>query len=380
MAEPTGLYLHVPFCRQKCGYCDFYSLAASEETRDAYTARLCEMLGCLPFGRQHFSTVYFGGGTPSLLSARQIGRILDTVRRFHTVSGEEITLECNPGTVSLPFFQEIAAAGVNRISLGLQSADAGQLRFLGRRHSLADVRQAAEWARAAGISSLSLDVMLALPGQTGDQLRETLRFCYASEADHISAYLLKIEPGTPFARQDVAALCPDADQAADLYLAAVHDLAAHGYRQYEISNFCLPGKESRHNLGYWLGKPYLGVGPAAHSLMEGKRFFFERSLEAFLQAERPWSLLHPDGEGGGLEEFFMLRLRLAEGLDLLEVNRRYKIRPAALLKSAALLEKAQLLAVRGSRLALTPEGFLVSNAVIARLLEAAASDQEGEKR
>lgn len=372
MPEPAGLYLHIPFCRQKCGYCDFYSLAVSHETSAAYVRCLCRMLERVPFGRQRFFSVYFGGGTPSLLTAGEIGELLETVRRCHTLLPDaEITLECNPGTVSEVFFREIAAAGVNRLSIGLQSAGPGQLRFLGRRHSPQDVLQAAEWARAAGIDNLSLDILLALPGQDERQLLETLDFCEACGAQHISAYLLKIEPGTPFDRQGVAALCPDGDRQAALYLAAVENLAARGFSQYEISNFCLPGRESRHNLGYWLGTPYLGIGPAAHSLMGGRRFYFERALPAFLRAEDPWELLKEEGEGGGAGEFFMLRLRLAEGLDLLEAEKRYGADVAACLLAAGPLERAGLLKVEGERIRLTPEGFLVSNAIIAALCEAA---------
>ena len=379
MPKATGLYIHIPFCQQKCGYCDFYSLPVQKETRAAYVRRLCEMLACPPFGSQLFSTVYFGGGTPSLLSSRQIEQILEAVRHSHLLSPDaEITLECNPGTVSAAFFREVAAAGVNRVSLGLQSADPGQLRFLGRTHSPKDVRQAAIWAQEAGIENLSLDVMLALPGQTKAQLFDTLQFCYTCGAQHISAYLLKIEADTPFERRGVASLCPDADETAGLYLAAAEHLCAHGYQQYEISNFCLPGKEGRHNLGYWLGTPYLGIGPAAHSLMRthsleegGERFFFKRSLESFLLAEDPWSLLQPDGEGGGVQEFFMLRLRLSEGLDLLEAERRYAIDREGCLAAAAPLEHAGLMKIQGGRLQLTPQGFLVSNAVILQLLEAA---------
>lgn len=377
MPEPAGLYLHIPFCQQKCGYCDFYSLPASEEICAAYVLRLCEMIAHPPFGRQSFSSVYFGGGTPSLLSARQIGQILVAVQRFHCLLPDaEVTLECNPGTVSAAFFREAAAAGVNRISLGLQSADPVQLHFLGRSHSPEDVRQAAAWAQEAKIENLSLDVMLALPGQTETELSKTLQFCHACGAQHISAYLLKVEPGTPFSRRGVSTLCPDADETAGLYLAAVHCLAEYGYRQYEISNFCVPNRESRHNLGYWLGTPYLGIGPAAHSLMGGKRFFFARSLDRFLQATDPWGLLQLDGEGGGLEEFFMLRLRLYQGLDLEEAAQRYPICLNACLLGASHLEKAGLLSKEGSRLRLTPEGFLVSNSVISYLLDAASHDKE----
>lgn len=372
MPTPAGLYLHIPFCRQKCGYCDFYSLAVSHETMAAYVHRLSRMLERTPFGPQRFSSVYFGGGTPSLLTAHQVGGVLEAVRRCHTLLPDaEITLECNPGSVSADFFREIAAAGVNRLSIGLQSADQNQLRFLGRRHSPQDVLQAANWARAAGIDNLSLDILLALPGQDERQLLETLDFCYACGAQHLSAYLLKIEPGTPFDRQGVAALCPDGDRQAELYLAAVRELEAHGFSQYEVSNFCLPGREGRHNLGYWLGSPYLGIGPAAHSLMGGRRLCFARALPAFLQAPDPWALLQEEGEGGGAQELFMLRLRLARGLDLSEAKARYGADIPSCLAAAEPLERAGLLRVQQGRIRMTPEGFLVSNAIIARLMEAA---------
>lgn len=366
MSSSTGLYLHVPFCRQKCGYCDFYSLSASEEIREEYVHVLCQMLRSCPYGHMRFSTVYFGGGTPSLLTPKQISTLMDTIAASHTLLGDEVTLECNPGSVDATFFKDVQSAGINRISLGLQSADPHQLRLLGRTHTPEDVQIAVENARQAGLSNISLDVMLALPGQTFEELEKTLCFCAGEGVPHLSAYLLKIEPGTPFDRMQIASRCPDEDQQADLYLSMVSFLQGLGYRQYEISNFAYPGFESQHNLGYWRLKPYLGLGPGAHSFLLGERFFFPRDLKQFLYSSNPWELRCSDGKGGTFQEAVMLGLRLAEGIDLHHFGRE-EISP--LLVRAKPMVNAGLMRLEGERLFLTPRGFLLSNSIIAQLLE-----------
>ena len=366
MPSPAGLYLHIPFCRQKCGYCDFYSLPASEEIREEYVRVLCRMLCSCPYGHMTFSTVYFGGGTPSLLTPKQIAALMEAIAASHTLLGDEVTLECNPGSVNADFFKDIRSAGINRISLGLQSADPRQLQLLGRAHTPEDVRIAVENARQAGLSNISLDVMLALPGQTFEELEKTLRFCVGEGVPHLSAYLLKIEPGTPFDHMQIASRCSDEDQQADLYLSMVSFLQGLGYRQYEISNFAYPGFESLHNLGYWRLKPYLGLGPGAHSFLLGERFFFPRDLKQFLHSSHPWELRCPDGKGGTFQEAVMLGLRLAEGIDLHHFARE-EISP--LLVRAKPMVNAGLMRLEGERLFLTPRGFLLSNSIIAQLLE-----------
>lgn len=364
-----GLYLHIPFCRSKCGYCDFYSAPAAPDQYDRYTAALQKRI--LFFGERFSRTltsVYFGGGTPSLLGGDRIAAILKTVKEaFPLAPDAEITLEANPADDLADPLRKAAAAGVNRLSLGVQSAIPEELAVLGRRHTDADVLRTVADARAAGIENLSLDLMLAIPGQTADSLARTLSFFYDLAPAHISAYLLKIEPGTPFwAKRDTLSL-PDEDTAAALYLQAVDSLAAHGYAQYEISNFARPGRESRHNLIYWTGGEYLGLGPAAHSFMEGKRFYFPRDRQAFEAGCDPL----PDGRGGDASEYVMLSLRLAAGMSETVLRERYGITPGDPYERLCRgLTAAGYATRRNGTLSLTPSGFLLQTSIVTEVLHA----------
>lgn len=361
-----GLYFHVPFCDGKCPYCDFYSLRAEEEQMDRYLRRMEELLSDSGTG-EPVGTVYFGGGTPNLLGADRLAALLNQASRAFSVQpGAEITAEANPTHVDRAFFEALAKAGFNRLSMGLQSANEEELRLLGRRHTPQDAAEAVEAARAAGFRNISLDLMLGLPGGSEDKLRRSIEFAAALDVEHISSYLLKVEEGTPFAAGGIQAL--EEDEAADQYLFCVEELEKHGYLQYEISNFAKPGRESRHNLVYWHGEEYLGFGPGAHSFYRGKRFYYPRSLAAFLKGEQPL----PDGEGGGLEEFAMLNLRLTEGLRKSDCEKRFGAAGRAAfekMEERAALCPAGLVKLDGKRIALTPEGFLVSNALLLRLLE-----------
>ena len=368
MTRPLGLYLHVPFCAGKCPYCDFYSLAAGPEAMDAYTSRLEALLA--QYGAacaRPLRTVYFGGGTPSLLGEKRLARLLEgAARHFSLEPGAEITCEANPTWVDRPFFAALRRAGFNRLSMGLQSANGEELRLLGRAHSPQDVRRAVEAALAGGFGNLSLDLMLGLPDSSEETLGQSIAFAAELEPEHISAYLLKIEPGTDFAARDLA--LPNEDQEADQYLFCVRELEARGYGQYEISNFAQPGRESRHNLLYWRDEEYLGLGPAAHSFYEGRRFYWPRDLTGFLAGSQPVE----DGPGGSLEEYAMLALRLREGLRRQGLRERFGERgEEAFQKVLANGARcpARLLRRLPEALALTPEGFLASNAVTARLLE-----------
>lgn len=363
----AGLYLHIPFCVQKCGYCDFYSLPADADTIGRYTQRLCLMIRGIPGGPHHFRTVYFGGGTPSLLGARNLCAILETAARFHTL-GDEITLEANPGAgVSKGFFTSVRQSGFNRLSLGMQSASERLLRLLGRVHTGQDAARAVRDAAQAGFQSISLDVMLALPGQTRAELDATLRFAIDTGVTHLSAYLLKIEPGTPFAKLDLT--LADDDAQAEEYLYTVEQLARAGLQQYEISNFSIPGYESQHNLGYWLLRPYWGLGPSAHSFIGGKRYSFDRSLSRFLDAPDPYTLLQCDGTGGDLQEAILLGLRMVSGISVAQLEGRYKTSLKPLLSRAQPLVSCGLMQREGDRLSLTPRGFLVSNPILVSLLD-----------
>lgn len=365
-----ALYIHTPFCLGKCPYCDFYSVVYSPEAADRYIQALCQALEQLPFPAGPFETVYFGGGTPSLLGGRRIGAILQKASRFTILPGAEITVECNPGSLTEPDLKEMYAAGVNRISMGVQSASNQQLQFLGRRHNIRQAAKAAAMAQAAGFCHLSFDLMLGLPGQDENEILKGIQFCRDHGAEHISAYLLKIEPGTPFAENGTASRCPGEDAQADLYLFAVDALESYGYSQYEISNFAADGHISRHNLKYWDCAGYLGIGPSAHSFAQGRRFHFPRDLKGFLAAKNAWDFCQDDGPGGGPEEYIMLRLRLSEGILWEDLEARYPCLnlKQKILHAAGQLQGAGLVVCNQKQIRLTPRGMLVSNSIISMLL------------
>lgn len=374
---PIGLYIHVPFCLSKCPYCDFYSLplAGDEERMDRYTAAAEQALARWAARlRAPADTLYFGGGTPSLLGGKRLARLIEAARRGFSLEEAEITLEANPagaeeGGGLEETLRAFADAGGNRLSLGMQSGSGAELRRLGRRHGPKAVFRAAEAARRAGLGNLSLDLMLAIEGQDAASVSRSAALCGELGASHVSAYLLKIEDNTPFGRRRGTLLLPDEDQAAALYLTACEALEAGGFRQYEISNFARPGRESRHNWTYWTGAPYLGIGPAAHSCIDGRRFAYPRDLDAFLRGEAP----RPEPEGGiptgSPEELLMLRLRLTEGLTGEAFAARFgvPIPPEWRRRAEALPRRLIVSDEQGLRL--TREGFLVSNAVLAALLE-----------
>lgn len=361
-----GIYIHIPFCDGKCPYCDFYSLQGDDDLLERYTRALCERIARWPGERLPAETVYFGGGTPNLLGSHRLARVLEAVaRRFALSEQAEITLEANPTHVDREFFRQAREAGFNRLSLGLQSANEEELRLLGRAHTREDAAQAVENARAAGFENLSLDLMLALPRSTLESLGRSVEFAASLEPEHLSAYLLKVEEGTPFAARGVNPL--EEDSAAEQYLFLVQRLEELGYAQYEISNFARPGRESRHNLVYWRDEEYLGFGPAAHSFFQGRRFYWPRDLEGFLRGDEPV----PDGPGGDFQEFAMLGLRLTEGLTRERCRERFGAAGEAQLDR--LLERARklpgnLVDIQTDSLRLTPEGFLVSNLVLGELV------------
>ena len=364
----AGLYIHIPFCLSKCDYCDFYSLRADDGMMDAYLLALQRSLRLL--GSQTadtFDTVYIGGGTPSVFGAKRLTETLDTVRRsFRLTDDAQITVECNPSSVTAELADALAFAGVNRVSLGLQSAVAAERSALGRRSTVRQAETALSLLRNAGINDLSLDLMLGIPGQTPQSLRESLRFLESTGVRHVSAYLLKLEEQTPLFERRTTLDLPDEDAVCDLYLQAANALEQTGLRQYEISNFAVPGFESRHNLHYWLDEPYLGIGPAAHSFFGGRRFYYPRDMQSFLRGDAPVF----DCIGGDKEEYCMLRLRLTQGLsDKAFFDRFGEHLPQELFTAAKQLESHGLLTVHGDTIALTKDGFLVSNSVIGTLID-----------
>lgn len=359
-----GLYIHIPYCRSKCRYCDFYSTPCPDGVPEAYIDALCrEMDRFSPCGSTPLrpDTLYFGGGTPSLLTPAQAARL---IRAAGPVPDAEITLEANPETVTPERLAAFRRAGVNRLSLGIQTARDDSLARLGRRHTAAQSRRALGMAVQAGFTDISGDLMLALPAYTMAELDETIALLAESGCTHISGYLLKIEPNTVFGKRPPEAL-PGDDAAADFYLAAVEKLAALGYAQYEISNFARPGFESRHNRIYWDCGDYLGLGPAAHSCMGGKRFCYAPDTAAFLQ-----DAAAPIMDGScGAEDYLILQLRLRKGLDLDAYKTLYgKQFSTAQLAFVQNCVRAGYATFDGRILALTPAGLIVQNSILAQLL------------
>lgn len=348
MNSPIGLYIHVPFCRRKCPYCDFYSVEYSDPLASDYADAVIRNLR----GRKmSFDTVYFGGGTPVLLY-RHIGRILEEIS---LAENAEITAECNPCFVTEESMDALLSAGVNRLSVGVQSCIDSELRALGRLHDYNTAARALNLAHRAGFRNISADLMLGIPAQTHDSLATSLERLCALPVDHISAYMLKIEPSTPFGRNPPE--IPDEDDTADLYMQTVQTLAAHGFGQYEISNFARAGMECRHNLKYWRREEYLGIGPAAHSFVDGRRFFVERDIHGFIAA--PKQLEVTDSLPDEYEERVMLGLRLSEGIP----ESLWK-----LLESGLSRIPKNYYRIENGRLSLTAEGFLLSNEIISILL------------
>lgn len=338
--ERSGLYFHIPFCKNKCPYCDFYSVKYDESVALQYTDEICNEI------KQYqgvFDTVYFGGGTPSILPPELIGKILDCARKWFNISDDaEITVECNPSKDLSEDFKKYASYGINRISLGMQSAVDKERFALGRAAGKTEVEKAINYARQAGIENISLDLMLGTPKQTLASLDYSFDFIKSMGVPHISAYMLKIEEGTKFYQMRNKLVLPDDDTVGEMYLKTVETLASFGIEQYEISNFAVPGFESRHNTKYWDLTPYLGIGKSAHSFWDGKRFYYDRE----------WNKVD-DGVGGDKEEQIMLGFRLAKGIDKSLVGRDY-----------GELVKMGYIADLGDRIALTPSGMLVSNTII----------------
>lgn len=364
--NPIGLYLHVPFCRSKCPYCDFYSMRGTEAEMDAYCLDLCRKIsGSAGTLQRKADTLYIGGGTPSVLGADRLKSLINQANRDFLTADAEVTVECNPHNLPSDFFYALSEAGVNRISLGLQSAVDAERRILGRQSARGEVEAGVRAVQKAGIRNISLDVMLGIPNQTEKSLSETLDFCLSFGVPHISAYILKLEENTVFYNRRAQYDFPDDDQTADLYLQMCDTLERGGLRQYEISNFARTDFESRHNLKYWHCEEYLGLGPAAHSFINGKRFYFPRDLQAFLEGTPPIE----DGAGGDFTEYAMLALRLTEGLRETDVQVRFGHGiPQEMRQKAELFAQYGLLHSDRAGIRMTRQGFLLSNSVLAEIL------------
>lgn len=365
--NPVGLYIHIPFCAKKCAYCDFYSACVTNELTEEYVKGLCESFKnwggklCRPV-----DTVYFGGGTPSLLGNRIVPLLRAARSSFCITDNAEITAELNPAGNSAEFLSACKCAGINRLSVGAQSGSDDELLLLGRTHTVKDTAETVKAARDMGFKNISLDLMCGLPGSNTESLKKSLDFTVGLEPEHISVYILKIEEKTLFYKNKATLALPDDDETAEQYMYICEYLESKGYLHYEISNFCRPGYESRHNLKYWNCDEYLGIGAAAHSFIDGKRFFYPRSIKAFLNGEPPV----PDGDGGDAAEYIMLRLRLSRGINFAEYRRRFgSDLPDSFIKAAERLKSIGLVKITENAVAITDRGMPVSNSIITELLE-----------
>ena len=368
----AGLYIHIPFCKQRCRYCAFYSTTLNDK-RDEYTHALCrELTQRKEYAGEPVSTIYFGGGTPTMLNPEQIERIMHTIKENYAIAPEpEITIECNPDDLTPERLTSLAACGFNRISMGVQTFDDDILKTIGRRHTAAAACKAVENARAAGFSNISIDLIFALPGSTPQSWLHDLRTAISLRPTHISAYNLMYEENTPLLRDLEEGKITELSEEENLqqFTMLIDELKKAGYRHYEISNFALPGYESRHNSSYWCGTPYTGCGAAAHSYNGTERRWNVASVTEYIKGINSGAPLF-ESETLTTEEKYndtvLTRLRTADGLPLHYIKKEfgdtlYNYMMAAVRKG---ISAGNLRETADGCLTLTPKGIFVSDAVI----------------
>lgn len=391
--KTMGIYIHIPFCVKKCNYCDFLSFPADEASKSAYMAALLkeiELYGTLygtngTLGRRDITTVFFGGGTPSILESRYIASVMDCLHRYFNFSDDaEITIECNPGTLTLIKLADYKCAGINRLSLGLQSACDAELAALGRIHSYASFAESFRNARRAGFDNINIDIMSALPGQSLSSYINTLNSVIGLAPEHISAYSLIIEEGTPFydIYADFDNACgylplPDEDTEREMYYKTDELLSAHGYHRYEISNYTVPHRECRHNLGYWHRTEYLGLGLGSSSFISNVRFKNITDLKQYIDIlnSRTAELSALTAERltlsveDAMAEFMYLGLRTADGIRKSEFARSFGRDITSVYgKQLEKFTSEMLLYESGDIIRLTKKGIDLSNYVFADFL------------
>ena len=384
---PLAIYIHIPFCQRKCPYCDFNTYAGREGQYDAFVQALAEDVRRRgdALGHPQVRTVFLGGGTPTVLESGHLEMLFEALASgFDILPDAEITSEANPGTVDASRFETLRAMGVNRLSMGVQSFDDEELRFLGRIHTADEARAAYQLARQIGFENINLDLMFGLPGQSPEVWRRTLQSAIALQTEHLSLYSLTVEPGTALAawvaRGQVSA--PDPDLAADLYEMAQDVLAAAGFHHYEISNWArgplgddlLPRFASRHNVVYWRNEPYLGFGPGAHSWFRGVRRAAVTDVGEYIRrvgsGEPYWGMTEPIPRELEMGETMMLGLRLvAAGVERMAFRNRFGVDVAeAYPEQIASLQDAGLIELTPERVRLTPRALLIGNEVFAAFL------------
>ena len=374
MKKELELYLHIPFCVRKCAYCDFLSFPAEKEIQKQYVNCLIEEIRQFDLAEDYVvSTIFFGGGTPSVLEGSEIMRIMQAIReRFPDIREDaEITIECNPGTLTEEKLQIYQKAGINRLSLGLQSADQEELKLLGRIHTYNQFKENFYLARRIGFANINVDLMSALPGQSEESWQETLRFVCDLEPEHISAYSLIIEEGTPFASRTLN--LPDEDAEYNMYEATAQILREYGFEQYEISNYAKKGRKCRHNVGYWIRQDYLGFGLGASSLYGKERFANTQDMKKYLENSRTPEKIRekepPLTREDEMAEFMFLGLRMTRGISKAEFEWQFGSEIDAIYGDVLRKYKSMgLLLEENGRIFLSREGIHVSNSVMADFL------------
>ena len=368
MRTDIGLYVHVPFCVRKCNYCDFASFSDFDNFREKYINKLASEIRSYKDKGLSLNTVFFGGGTPSLLSAREIDLINDAIRDTFSVNSDcEFTLEVNPATLTPDKLSCFIDAGVNRFSIGIQSIHQNELKILGRIHSFEDFLSTYKMIRARGVDNVSVDLMFGLPEQTTDSFKATLAKILSLEPEHISAYGLIVEEGTPFFKERKNLRLPTEDIEREMYFTACEILYKSGYEHYEISNFAKPGKRCLHNMKYWQNEEYVGVGLSAYSYLDGVRYGNSRKKEEyFLDLGRDYDKVSDADEAF---ERVMLALRLSDGISLADYEKRYGYSFfVGREEKIKILAQNGFLTVNSERIRLTEKGFWVSNTLITDLL------------
>ena len=384
MYSPLSLYLHIPFCRHRCAYCDFNTYTGLHDLQDAYAAALAEEVAQVGGQNRMARTIFFGGGTPSLMAPESIGLILNSIKTNFTLPPDaEITMEANPGTVDQAYLDAVHALGVNRLSFGMQSANTTELSLLEREHGLEDVQAAVAMVRRAGFTNVSLDLIYGLPDQTLTSWERSLEEALALEPDHLSLYCLTIEPGTPMERwlHQGQIPAPDPDLAADQYELVSERLAAEGWHHYEISNWARPGRACAHNLVYWRNQEYLGLGAGAHGHAAGFRYHVVRQPRDYVRRLRdgkqgafPLTAAVADAHRLEIEEMMsdtmITQLRLLdEGVEMERFTNRFgrDVREVYGETVETLIDWG-LLQEKGGRLLLTKRGWFLSNQVFYRFV------------
>jgi len=375
MKKPLEIYVHIPFCVQKCAYCDFLSGPADDMVKEDYIhALLEEIKHCGDYSEYEVVSVFFGGGTPSALSGKWIESIMTELRRhFYIKENAEVTIEANPGTVNEEKIRCYLEAGSNRISFGCQSSDNEELKMLGRIHTWEDFLDSYQIARANGFANVNVDLMSGLPGQTMGSWEKTLRKAAELGPEHISAYSLIVEEGTPFYQMADALKLPEEEEERAMYEATAEVLAEYGYEQYEISNYAKNGKECQHNIGYWIGRDYLGLGLGSSSLIKNCRFHNTEDIKEYLCHSSDVEIIRKERieltKEEQIEEFMMLGLRMSCGVSEEEFRVRFgqdidEVYGEVLSK----YEKAGYLRLADGRVAFTRKGISVSNIILSEML------------